>query len=120
MTLLRALVISVTVAFAAVLTPSHASEAARDSEMRKLYREFLTFKDSAEFRGVGFGAGGPYGVWMQAVVRLNRDGDYLSHLYDRCGLIPDDLRRHARDHMQGKAGQQVRLDAAAWAACFPD
>jgi hypothetical protein len=88
--------------------------------MRDLYREFLTFKDRTEFRRYGFSTGGPYGAWMQAVVGLNRDRDYPSLLYDRCGLIPDDLRRHARDHMNGKVGQMVRGDALAWAACFPD
>lgn len=92
----------------------------RHAEMRGLYRAFLTFRDSAEFRRYGFGAGGPYGAWMQAVLHLNSDREYASRLYDRCEVVPDDLRRHARDHMNGRFGPQVRADGAAWAACFPD
>lgn len=92
----------------------------RHAEMRGLYRGFLVFRDSAEFRRFGFGAGGPYGTWMQAVLRLNRDREYASRLYDRCEILPDDLWRHARDHMNGRSGSQVRADATAWAACFPD
>lgn len=100
--------------------PEPWSEAAlvRHAELRRLYQEFLGFRDRAEFRRYGFGQGGPYGAWLAALQRVNGDLDYARLLFDRCELFPDDLRRHARDWVSGKSGVQIRDDAAAWAACF--
>ncbi len=86
--------------------------------LRRLYAEFQGFKDGAEFKRYGFGAGGPFGAWQDAVRRVNGDLEYAGLLFDRCGLTPDDLIRHASDGTRDGAGAKVKADAAAWAACF--
>lgn len=100
--------------------PWPAAAITRHARLRDLYREFVAFRDSAEFRRYGFGRGGRFAAWHDRVAGFDGDATYMSLLYDRCGVIPDDLRRHARDRMNGKAGPQVKADAAAWVACFPD
>lgn len=90
----------------------------RHAALRRLYSELQGFKNGEEFRRYGFGGGGPFGAWQDAVRRVNGDVEYAGLLFDRCGLTPDDLIRHARDSANGRAGAQTKADAASWAACF--
>lgn len=86
--------------------------------LRRLYSEYIGFKDGAEFKRYGFGAGGPFGAWQDAVRRVNGDMEYAELLFDRCGLTPADLIRHARDSSRDASAAKVKADASSWAACF--
>ena len=59
-------------------------------ELVRLYEELHTFKDDHEFIRLGFGQGGPYSAWLQAIQRY-RDTNSGFEISDELGFLPGDL-----------------------------
>ena len=68
--------------------PTELSPAA--VELVRLYEELHTFKDDIEFIDMGFGQGGPYHAWMQAVER-HEDENPGFELFNELGFLPGEV-----------------------------
>ena len=73
---------------AAPCIPMELSPAA--VELVRLYEELHTFKDDIEFIDMGFGQGGPYHAWMQAVER-HEDENPGFELVNELGVLPGEV-----------------------------
>ena len=79
--------------------PRKLSEASM--ELVRLYDQLHTFKDDPEFIRVGFGPGGPYSAWLQAIKR-HRDtnsGAAAFKLFDEVGFMSGDLLMLGMDYI---------------------
>ena len=76
--------------------PTELSPAA--VELVRLYEELHTFKDDIEFIDMGFGQGGPYHAWMQAVER-HQDENLGFELSDELGFLTNDVLMLGMDYM---------------------
>ena len=79
--------------------PRKLSEASM--ELVRLYDQLHTFKDDPEFIRVGFGPGGPYSAWLQALKR-HRDtnsGAAAFKLFDEVGFMSGDLLMLGMDYI---------------------
>ena len=68
--------------------PRKLSEASM--ELVRLYDQLHAFKDDPEFIRLGFGQGGPYSAWLQAIQRY-RDTNSGLDLLDELGFLPGEL-----------------------------
>ena len=72
---------------------------AEAKETIRLYSELHGFKDDPEFLAVGFGRGGPYHQWMQAIESV-RDRAGIKVLRD-LGFVAGDVLMLGMDYMGG-------------------
>ena len=68
--------------------PRNLSEEA--IELVRLYDQLHAFKDDPEFIRLGFGQGGPYSAWLQAIQRY-RDTNSGFEIVDELGFLPGEL-----------------------------
>ena len=68
--------------------PRELSAAA--TELVQLYGQLHAFKDDPEFIRLGFGQGGPYSAWLQAIQRY-RDTNSGFEIVDELGFLPGEL-----------------------------
>ena len=59
-------------------------------ELVRLYDQLHAFKDDPEFIRLGFGQGGPYSAWLQAIQRY-RDTNSGFEIVDELGFLPGEL-----------------------------
>ena len=74
------------------------------AETKKLYAEFLQFKDKPEFRRVGFGACCEYHAWMKKVAEIQDrvQGACLAYFDRHFGVFPGDLIVLGREYISGR------------------
>ncbi len=69
-------------------------------EFKTLYNELLTFKDKADFKEFGFGAGGPYNQWLKNVEKLKSNPD--SKLLLQKGVVAGELEQLGFEYVSSK------------------
>ena len=69
-------------------------------EFKTLYNELLTFKDKADFKEFGFGAGGPYNKWLKNVEKLKSNPD--SKLLLKKGVVAGELEQLGFEYVSSK------------------
>lgn len=79
------------------------------SEFESLYNELLSFKDKADFKKFGFGAGGPYNEWLNNVELLEANPD--SKLLVKRGVIVGELEQLGLEYVssQGKETEVTKF-----------
>ena len=88
-------------------------------EMRRLYREYQRFKDSAAFRKHGYAIGGPFNAWSQRITALNSENSYALLLSVMCDVTPIDLWMAGTMAYKGETDTHRQRTEAAFAKCFP-
>ena len=76
--------------------PRELSAAA--TELVQLYGQLHAFKDDPEFIRLGFGQGGPYSAWLQAIQRY-RDTNPGFEMLDELGFLPNEVLMLGMDYM---------------------
>lgn len=76
------------------------------SQFKSLYEELKGFKDDQDFKEYGFGIGGPYNSWLQAVEELENDPD--SKLLLKKGVAAGELKALGLEYVNSK-GQETEV-----------
>ncbi len=69
-------------------------------EFKTLYNELLTFKDQADFKEFGLGAGGPHSKWLKNVKKLKSNPD--SKLLLKKGVVAGELEQLGFEYVSSK------------------
>ena len=78
-------------------------------ELVRLYDQLHAFKDDHEFIRLGFGQGGPYSAWLQAI-QVYRDTNSGFEILDELGFLPGDLMMLGMDYV-GEGPSESDLSA---------